>query len=51
MTKGDRRAQRPDLTHVMLEVIVAPHAGLPVLRQLRRGHRRDPQAAGQVIHA
>jgi len=50
-TKGDSREHRPDLNQVMLELIVAHQAGIPVLMQPLSGNSRDPQACGQVIHA
>jgi transposase len=51
ITKGDSRNHRPDLNQVLLELIVAPQAGMPVLMKPLSGNRRDPQAVGQVIHA
>jgi hypothetical protein len=48
LTRGDSRDQRPDLTHVMWERIVAPQAGSPRLRPPRRGNSRDGHACGQV---
>jgi transposase len=51
ITKGYRRDHRPDLNHVMLALIVEPHAGMPVLMKPLSGHSSDPQAFGQVIQA
>jgi transposase len=42
MTRGDSREHRPDLHQVLLDVIVEHQAGIPLLRQPRRGH---PSAA------
>jgi transposase len=51
ITKGYRRDHRPDLNHVMLELIVEHQAGIPVLMKPLSGNSRDPQALGQVIQA
>jgi transposase len=51
LTKGDSRDHRPDLNHVMLELIVEPQAGFPVLMKPLSGNSSNPQAFGQVIHA
>jgi transposase len=51
ITKGYRRDHRPDLNHVMWELIVEPQAGSPVLMKPLSGNSSDPQAVGQVIHA
>ena len=48
-TRGYSRAPRPDLTHVMWELSVAPQAGSPRLRPPRRGTSREVHALGQVI--
>jgi transposase len=50
-TKGDSRDHGPDLDQVMLELIVDPQAGIPVLMQPLSGNSSDPQAFGQAIHA
>jgi transposase len=50
-TTGDSRAHRPALTHVMVELIGEPHAGIPVLMKPRSGHSRAPHACGQGIQA
>ena len=41
ITRGDSRDHRPDLNQVMLELIVAHQAGLPVLMQPLSGHTSD----------
>jgi transposase len=51
ITKGYRRDHRPDLNQVMLELIVEPQAGIPVLMKPRSGKSSDPQEFGQVIQA
>jgi transposase len=51
ITRGDSRDPRPDLNHVMLEVMVEHQAGIPVLRQPLSGHSRDVQEFGPVIKA
>jgi transposase len=51
ITRGDSRAHRPDLNHVMLELIVAHQAGIPVLMQPLRGHTSDGQTVGHVVKA
>ena len=47
--RGSRREHRPDLHHVMLEVLVEPQAGLPLLLQPRSGHSRAAHACGQGL--
>jgi transposase len=49
ITRGDSRDHRPDLTHVMLELMVEHHAGIPVLRQPLRGNSREAHACGQGV--
>jgi transposase len=49
ITQGSSRAHRPDLNQVMLELVVEPQAGIPVLMQPLSGHRHDGTACGQVI--
>jgi hypothetical protein len=49
LTRGDRRAHRPDLHHVMLDVMVAHHAGSPVLMTPRSGHTHEARAVGPVV--
>jgi transposase len=51
MTKGYRREHRPDLNHVMWELIVEHQAGMPALMKPLRGHSRAPQAVGHVMQA
>jgi transposase len=51
MTKGDSREHRPDLNHVLVELIVEHQAGIPVRMKPLSGNRSDPQAFGQVMHA
>lgn len=48
-TRGDRRAQRPDLNHVLLDVSVAHHAGMPVLMLPRSGPSRDVSHCGPGV--
>jgi transposase len=47
LTRGDSRDHRPDRHQVMLELMVEPQAGLPLLRQPLSGHSRDVQEFGQ----
>ncbi len=47
--RGYSRDQRPDLNPVMLDWIVAPQAGIPVLMQPLSGHRSDAPDFGQII--
>jgi transposase len=51
ITKGYSRDHRPDLNHVMLELIVEPQAGIPVLMKPLNGHGSDAQEFGPVIRA
>ena len=44
--RGESRAQRPARNHVRLALIIEHHAGSPVLRNPRRGNRREVQACG-----
>jgi transposase len=48
-TRGYSRDHRPDLNQVMLELMVEPQAGIPVLMQPLSGHSRDVKAFGPVI--
>jgi transposase len=50
ITKGDSRDHRPALNHVMLELIVEHHAGIPVLMKPLSGHSRDGKAYGHIVH-
>jgi transposase len=49
ITKGYSRDHRPDLHQVMVQLIVEPQAGLPVLMQPLSGNRSAPQAFGQML--
>jgi transposase len=49
ITRGYSREHRPDLHHVMLELMVEPQAGIPLLMQPLSGHRSDGPEFGQVI--
>jgi transposase len=51
ITRGYRRDHRPDLNHVMWELMVEHQAGIPLLRQPLSGNSRDAHAVGQVIRA
>ena len=50
ITKGDSRDHRPDLHHVMLELIVAHQAGIPVLMKPLSGHSSDGKTCGHIVH-
>jgi transposase len=47
ITRGDSRDHRPDLNHVMLELMVEHHAGIPVLMQPLNGNSRDAREFGK----
>jgi transposase len=49
ITRGYSRDHRPDLNHVMLELIVEHQAGMPLLMQPLSGNSSDAQEFGQVI--
>ena len=49
LTRGDRRDHRPDLTQVMLELIVEHQAGIPLLMQPLSGQSSDAPACGQGL--
>jgi transposase len=51
ITRGYRRDHRPDLNHVMVELMVEHPAGIPLLMPPLSGNRSDAQALGQVIRA
>jgi len=51
ITKGYSRDHRPDLNHVMLELLVEHQAGIPVLMKPLSGNRSDAPAFGHVIRA
>jgi transposase len=46
--RGSSRDQRPDLKHVMLALIGAHHAGMPVLMTPLSGNRSDVQDVGRL---
>jgi transposase len=49
ITRGDSRDHRPDLNHVMLDLVVEHQAGIPVLMKPLSGHSRDVHDFGQII--
>ncbi len=49
ITQGYRRDHRPDLNQVMLELVVEPQAGIPVLMKPLRGNSSDGNVFGQVV--
>ena len=49
LTRGSSRDRRPDLPQVRLDLLVAPHAGIPVLMKPRSGQCRDPHDCGQIM--
>jgi transposase len=49
ITKGYSRDHRPDLNQVMLELLIAHQAGIPVLMQPLSGNSSDAQELGHVI--
>jgi transposase len=49
ITQGDRRAHRPDLNHVMLDLMVEHQAGLPLWMPPLRGNRSAVPAVGQIV--
>jgi hypothetical protein len=51
ITRGDRRAPRPDFHQVLLELRVEPQAGLPLLMNPRSGHSRDAHDCGAAVRA
>ena len=48
ITRGSSRDHRPDLNHVMLELLVEHQAGIPVLMQPLSGNSSDAHEFGQV---
>jgi transposase len=50
ITKGYSRDHRPDLNQVMLELIVAHQAGIPVLMKPLSGNSSDGQEVGSIVH-
>lgn len=49
MTRGDSRDHRPDLNHVMLDLMVEHPAGIPVLMKPLSGHTREARDVGPVV--
>ena len=49
ITQGYSRDHRPDLNHVMLDLMVEHHAGLPIWMQPLSGHSRDVTDVGQIV--
>ena len=49
ITRGYSRDHRPDLNHVMLELMVEHQAGRPVLMPPLSGHSRDAHEFGQMV--
>jgi transposase len=49
ITPGSSRAHRPDLNQVMVELVVAHQAGIPVLRQPLSGNSHDGTVFGQGV--
>jgi transposase len=49
ITRGYSRAQRPDLNPVMLDLIVEPQAGIPVLMKPLNGNSSDAHDFGPII--
>jgi transposase len=49
ITRGYSRDHRPDLTQVMLALIVEHQAGIPVLMQPLSGNSSDAHEFGQLI--
>jgi transposase len=48
ITQGESRDHRPDLNHVMVELVVEHQAGIPVLMKPLSGNSSDGKAFGQV---
>jgi hypothetical protein len=51
LIRGYRRAHRPDFNPGMVALLVAPHAGMPILRNPRSGHSREVLACGEAVRA
>ena len=49
LTRGSSRDHRPDLNQVMLDLMAAHQAGIPLLLQPLRGHTSDASDFGQVV--
>ena len=50
VTRGYSRDHRPDLNHVMLDLMVEHQAGIPLLMKPLSGNSSDTTDFGQVIH-
>jgi hypothetical protein len=48
-TRGYRRDPRPDVNPVMVERVVAPHAGIPRRMPPRSGHSRAAEGVGAAV--
>jgi transposase len=51
ITRGDSREHRPDLNQAMWALMVAHHAGIPLLMKPRSGNSRDAHDFGDVVGA
>ena len=51
ITRGDRRAQRPDRTHVLRDVLGEHPAGIPVWMKPLSGHPSETRDCGQGVTA
>jgi transposase len=51
ITRGDSRDHRPDLTQVMLDLLVEHQAGIPLLMKPLSGHTSDAHDFGDVVTA
>lgn len=49
ITQGYRRDHRPDLNQVMLELLVEPQAGIPVLMKPLSGNSSDAKSFAQTV--
>jgi transposase len=49
MTQGYSRDHRPDLNQVMVELIVEPQAGIPILMKPLSGNSRDAKEFGHTV--
>jgi transposase len=49
ITRGYSRDHRPDLNQVMLELIVEPQAGIPILMKPLSGNSSDAQDFGEAV--
>ena len=49
ITRGYSRDHRPDLNQVMVELMVEPQAGMPILLQPLSGNSRDAQDFGEAV--